>query len=161
MLEDASTLRNRLQNMPTLEKGTLRDCQFEAIEGLEKSLAEGNQKALIQMATGAGKTFTACNFSYRLLKYAGAKRILFLVDRNNLGKQTKKEFENFRLPDVNRLFPEVYIAQHLQHNKVDSDAKVVITTIQRLYSMLCGEEDYDEADEDASAYELGSMGAPK
>ena len=161
MLEEASTLRNRLQNMPILEKGSLRDCQFEAIEGLEKSLAEGNQKALIQMATGAGKTFTACNFSYRLLKYAGAKRILFLVDRNNLGKQTKKEFENFRLPDVNRLFPEVYIAQHLQHNKVDSDAKVVITTIQRLYSMLCGEEDYDEADEDASAYELGSMGAPK
>ena len=96
-----------------------------------------------------------------MLKYAGAKRILFLVDRNNLGKQTKKEFENFNLPDENRLFPEVYIAQHLQHNKIDKDAKIVITTIQRLYSMLCGEEDYDEADEDTSAYEIGSIGAPK
>jgi len=161
MLEDTSTLRNRLQHLPVLEKGNLRDCQFEAIQGLEKSLALGNKKALIQMATGAGKTYTACNFSYRLLKFADAKRILFLVDRNNLGKQTKKEFENFRLPDENRLFPEVYIAQHLQHNKIDKDAKIVITTIQRLYSMLCGEEDYDEADEDASAYEIGSMGAPK
>ena len=161
MLEDTDTLRNRLQHLPVLEKGTLRDCQFEAIKGLEKSLAQGNQKSLIQMATGAGKTYTACNFSYRLLKYAGAKRILFLVDRNNLGKQTKKEFENFRLPDENRLFPDVYIAQHLQHNKIDKDAKIVITTIQRLYSMLCGEEDYDEADEDASAYEIGSIGAAK
>ena len=161
MLEDTSTLRNRLQHLPVLEKGNLRDCQFEAIQGLEESLALGNKKALIQMATGAGKTYTACNFSYRLLKFADAKRILFLVDRNNLGKQTKKEFENFRLPDENRLFPEVYIAQHLQHNKIDKDAKIVITTIQRLYSMLCGEEDYDEADEDASAYEIGSIGAPK
>ena len=161
MLEDTDTLRNRLQHLPVLEQGNLRDCQFEAIQGLEKSLAEGHKKALIQMATGAGKTYTACNFSYRLLKYAKAKRILFLVDRNNLGKQTKKEFENFRLPDENRLFSEVYIAQRLQHNKIDKDAKVVITTIQRLYSMLLGEDDYNEADEDASAYEIGSMGAPK
>ena len=105
MLEDTSTLRNRLQHLPVLEKGNLRDCQFEAIQGLEKSLALGNKKALIQMATGAGKTYTACNFSYRLLKFADAKRILFLGDRNNLGKQTKKEFENFCLPDENRLFP--------------------------------------------------------
>ncbi len=161
MLQDNGTLRNRLQNMPVLEKGCLRDCQFEAIQGLETSLAQNNKKALIQMATGAGKTFTACNFSYRLLKYAGAKRILFLVDRNNLGKQTKKEFENFRLPDENRLFPEVYIAQHLQQNQVDKDAKIVITTIQRLYSMLRGDETYDEADEEVSAYELGSLGKPK
>lgn len=90
MLKDSETLRNRLKQMPVLEKGSLRDCQFEAIQGLEASLAQNRQKSLIQMATGAGKTFTACNFSYRLLKYAQAKRILFLVDRNNLGKQTKK-----------------------------------------------------------------------
>lgn len=161
MLKDSETLRNRLKQMPVLEKGSLRDCQFEAIQGLEASLAQNRQKSLIQMATGAGKTFTACNFSYRLLKYAQAKRILFVVDRNNLGKQTKKEFEAFRLPDENRLFPEVYIAQHLQHNQIDKDAKVVITTIQRLYSMLRGETDYDEKDEEVSAYEIGSLGAPK
>ena len=74
--------------MPPLIKTGLRDCQIEAIDGLEKSLAEDKPRALIQLATGAGKTFTACSVSYRLIKEVGAKRILFLVDRNNLGDQT-------------------------------------------------------------------------
>ena len=161
LLNQDSTLRNNLKNMPALNKTGLRDCQIEAIEGLEQSLANNKKRSLIHMATGAGKTFTACNFVYRLLKYAKAKRVLFLVDRNNLGKQTKKEFDNFVLQDENRKFTEVYIAQQLQHNKIDKDAKVVITTIQRLYSMLCNEEDYDEVNEEVSAYEIGSLGAPK
>jgi len=113
------------------------------------------------MATGAGKTFTACTFSYRLLKHAKARRILFLVDRNNLGDQTKKEFEQFKPKDENRSFTDIYITQHLQHNQVDKDAKIVITTIQRLYSMLRGEEDYDEQKEEISAFEIGSLGRPK
>lgn len=161
LLNQPSTLRNNLKNMPILNKTGLRDCQVEAIDGLEQSLANNQKRSLIHMATGAGKTFTACNFVYRLLKYAKAKRALFLVDRNNLGKQTKKEFDNFVLQDENRKFTEVYIAQQLQHNKIDKDAKVVITTIQRLYSMLCNEEDYDEANEEVSAYEIGSLGKPK
>lgn len=161
LLNQPSTLRNNLKNMPILNKTGLRDCQVEAIDGLEQSLANNQKRSLIHMATGAGKTFTACNFVYRLLKYAKAKRVLFLVDRNNLGKQTKKEFDNFVLQDENRKFTEVYIAQQLQHNKIDKDAKVVITTIQRLYSMLCNEEDYDEANEEVSAYEIGSLGKPK
>lgn len=161
LLNQSSTLRNNLKNMPELNTAGLRDCQIEAIEGLEQSLANNQKRSLIHMATGAGKTFTACNFVYRLLKYAKAKRVLFLVDRNNLGKQTKKEFDNFVLQDENRKFTEVYIAQQLQHNKIDKDAKVVITTIQRLYSMLCNEEDYDEANEEVSAYEIGSLGKPK
>ena len=161
LLNQSSTLRNNLKNMPELNTAGLRDCQIEAIEGLEQSLANNQKRSLIHMATGAGKTFTACNFVYRLLKYAKAKRILFLVDRNNLGKQTKKEFDNFVLQDENRKFTEVYIAQQLQHNKIDKDAKVVITTIQRLYSMLCNEEDYDETNEEVSAYEIGSLGKPK
>lgn len=161
LLNQKDTLRNNLKHLPDLNKLGLRNCQVEAIEGLEKSLAKNNRRSLIHMATGAGKTFTACNFAYRLLKYANAKRILFLVDRNNLGKQTKKEFDDFRLQDENRKFTEVYIAQHLQHNKIDKDAKVVITTIQRLYSMLSGEDDYDERNEEVSAYELGSLGKPK
>ncbi len=161
LLNQPSTLRNNLKNMPILNKTGLRDCQVEAIDGLEQSLANNQKRSLIHMATGAGKTFTACNFVYRLLKYAKAKRVLFLVDRNNLGKQTKKEFDNFVLQDENRKFTEVYIAQQLQHNKIDKDAKVVITTIQRLYSMLCGEEDYDETNEEVSAYEIGSLGKPK
>lgn len=161
LLNQSSTLRNNLKNMPELNTAGLRDCQVEAIKGLEQSLANNQKRSLIHMATGAGKTFTACNFVYRLLKFAKAKRVLFLVDRNNLGKQTKKEFDNFLLQDENRKFTEVYIAQQLQHNKIDKDAKVVITTIQRLYSMLSGEEDYDETNEEVSAYEIGSLGKPK
>jgi type I restriction enzyme R subunit len=92
------------------------------------------------MATGAGKTFTACTFSWRLLKYAGAQRILFLVDRNNLGDQTLKEYQNYNPPGSGRRFSDTYIVQHLHSNRIDPDAKVVITTIQRLYAMLRGEE---------------------
>lgn len=152
-IEQPSTLRQNLCTMPPLNKRDLRDCQIEAINGLEKSLAQGKPRSLIQMATGAGKTYTACNFSYRLIKYAKAKRILFLVDRNNLGRQTLREFQNFSPADEGRKFTDLYIAQHLQHNKIDKDAKIVITTIQRLYSMLRGEADYDERDEEFSSFE--------
>ena len=105
------------------------------------------------MATGSGKTFTACNFSYRLIKHAGARRILFLVDRNNLGDQTLREFQAFATPDDGRNFTSLYNVQHLQSNRIDPVAKVCITTIQRLYSMLRGEEDYDPAAEEVSTFE--------
>ena len=152
-LKTPDTLRARLQNMPELNKQGLRDCQVEAIEGLEKSLADDKPRSLIQMATGAGKTFTACTFSHRLIKYGGAKRILFLVDRNNLGDQTLKEFQNFQPPGTANRFTDTYITQHLGSNQIDKDAKVVITTIQRLFSMLKGEEEFDAEDEEESAFE--------
>jgi len=151
LMQDHS-LRSRLQNLPTLDQPRLRDCQVEAITGLEKSLADARPKSLIQMATGAGKTFTACSFSWRLLKHGRAKRILFLVDRSNLGRQTLKEFQEFQPPDTGRLFTDVYITHRLQSAGLDPDAKVVITTIQRLYSMLRGEE-LDDDDEEASGFE--------
>ena len=162
LITEADTLRNKLISLPELNKEGLRDCQIEAIEGLEKSLKQSKPRALIQMATGAGKTFTTCNFTYRLLKHAKAKRILFLVDRNNLGEQTKKEYEQFVPKEENKAFTDIYIVQHLQQNKIDKDAKIVITTIQRLYSMLCGEEDYNEENEESSAFEYNSsIGKPK
>lgn len=146
------TLRQRLRNMPPLITTGLRECQIDAIEGLERSLAADKPRALIQLATGAGKTFTACSFSYRLIKEAGAKRILFLVDRNNLGDQTLKEFQNFDPPGAANRFTDTYIVQHLHSHRLDPDAKVVITTIQRLYSMLRGRE-LDSEDEEVSAFE--------
>ena len=162
LISNEDTLRNKLTMIPELNKEGLRDCQVEAIVGLENSLKQGKPRALIQMATGAGKTFTTCNFTYRLLKYAKAKRILFLVDRNNLGEQTKKEYEQFKPKDENKYFTDIYIVQHLQQNKIDKDAKIVITTIQRLYSMLRGEEEYDETNEEGSAFEYyASLGKPK
>ncbi|HMO73160.1 MAG TPA: type I restriction-modification enzyme R subunit C-terminal domain-containing protein [Paracoccaceae bacterium] len=151
-LKDDATLRQRVQTLPELDRRGLRDCQIDAVTELEKSLAADRPRALIQLATGAGKTFTACTFSYRLIRHGGAKRILFLVDRNNLGDQTLKEFQNFLPPGAANRFTDTYIVQHLHSHRIDPDAKVVITTIQRLYSMLKG-QDLDAADEEASAFE--------
>jgi type I restriction enzyme R subunit len=151
------SLRAKLSALPPLDPTGLRECQVEAIEGLEKSFAKANPRALIQMATGAGKTFTACSFSWRLLKHAGAKRILFLVDRANLGRQTLKEFQEYAPPGAGRLFTDVYITQLLRSAGLDKDAKVVITTIQRLYSMLRGETLDDDAEE-RSAFEAWEAG---
>src|SRR5205823_2983362 len=155
-LKAKDTLRSRLKALPALDERGLRDCQIDAIHGLEASLADDQPRSLIQMATGAGKTFTACTFSHRLVKYGGAKRILFLVDRNNLGDQTLKEFQNFEPPGAGHRFTDTYIVQHLHSNRIDKDAKVVITTIQRLYAMLRGEELEPEA-EDESNFETWEM----
>ena len=135
----ATPFAQRLREMPPLITDHLWAAQVQAITNLERSLAAGKPRALIQMATGSGKTFTAVNFSYRLVKFARARRILFLVDRGNLGEQTLKEFQNFRTPDDGRRFTELYNVQHLTSNSLDRVANVTIATIQRLYSMLRGE----------------------
>lgn len=151
-LKAASSLRLRLTDMPPLVTEGLRDCQVVAITALEQSLAQSRPRALVQMTMGAGKTFTAATQAYRLLAHAGAKRILFLVDRNNLGRQTLKEFQAYRPPGTGRLFTELYNVQRLGPAGVSPDASVVISTIQRVYAQLCGEE-LSEEDEEASGYE--------
>lgn len=157
-MKEDSTLRNRLKSFPPLITDALRDAQTEAITNLEQSFGENHPRALIQMATGSGKTFTAINFSYRLLQHAKAKRVLFLVDRGNLGEQTLKEYQAFNTPDDGRKFTEIYNVQHLTSNTIDDTNKVVITTIQRLYSMLKGKEKFDDSLEEV---ELTSDMAPK
>jgi type I restriction enzyme R subunit len=142
-----STFKARLASMPPLVRFGLRPAQVTAIEALEDSLRHGRRRSLIQMASGAGKTYTACSSIYRLIKFAGARRVLFLVDRGNLGRQTLKEFQAFRTPDDGRIFTELYNVQHLQSSRIDPVAKVCISTIQRLYSMLEGEELDPELDE--------------
>ena len=157
LLIDVNTLRGRLRNMPTqfpLITTGLWGAQVEAINNLEKSLAENRPRALIQMATGSGKTFTAVSFVYRLIKHAKAKRVLFLVDRNNLGRQAFKEFDQYLTPDDGRKFTELYNVQHLQSNVLDSVSKVHITSIQRLYSMLSGEPEFDPENEEGSLFEM-------
>ncbi len=135
-----STPKARLGSMPVLLEEGLRPAQVIAVRALEDSLRHGRPRALVQMATGAGKTYTACSLLYRLIKFAGFNRVLFLVDRGNLGRQALKEFQAFRTPDDSRLFTELYNVQHLQSNRIDPVAKVCISTIQRLFSMLKGEE---------------------
>ena len=148
-------LRQRLKNnLPFLEKGDLRKCQFDAINNLEDSLKEARPRALIQMATGSGKTYLAVSSVYRLIKFAQVKRVLFLVDRRNLGRQTLQEFQAYTTPDDGRKFTDLYNVQHLSSNIIDDANAVCITTIQRLYSMLKGEPDYESTDdEEGSAFE--------
>jgi len=155
-LEPDHQLNNRLANIAAgdqMATSNLWSAQIEAIRNLEKSLAANKRRALIQMATGSGKTYTAVNFVYRLIKLAGARRVLFLVDRGNLGDQTLKEFQQFVTPDDGRKFTELYNVQHLQSAQLDRVSRVCISTIQRLYSMLRGEEIDPEIDE-RSGYEL-------
>jgi type I restriction enzyme R subunit len=149
-----ATFLARVRHMPPLvtEWGDFKlwPAQIQAIRNLEASLAQNKPRALIQMATGSGKTFTAISFIYRLIKYAGARRVLFLVDRGNLGRQTKKEFDQYVSPVNNYKFGEEYIVQHLTSNQLDKTARVCICTIQRMYSMLKGRELPEEADEEST-----------
>jgi len=162
LVSEERQLRQRLRHLPELVSGKLWPVQVEAIQNLERSLAANRPRALIQMATGSGKTFTAASICYRLIKFGGAKRILFLVDRNNLGKQTLNEFQQFvSAYGKNYKFTEEYPVQRLTRNTLDPAAKVCITTIQRLYSILKGEEEFSDENEETSLFELGSPLEPK
>ncbi len=150
------TLCHGLRNMPPLNPAGLWPVQARAIQNIEASLAQGRPRSLVQMATGSGKTYMACHLTYRLSKFAGARRALFLVDRSNLGRQTLREFQGFTTPDDHRKFTELYNVQHLQSNHIDTVSRVCIATIQRVYSMLKGEE-LDPELEEQSAFEMAAV----
>ncbi|MEW6196547.1 MAG: type I restriction-modification enzyme R subunit C-terminal domain-containing protein [Bacteroidota bacterium] len=158
-IKQSFSLRSRLKNFPPLIKDGFRNCQTKAIENLEISFADNRPRALVQMATGAGKTFTAITSVYRLLKFANAKRVLFLVDTRNLGKQAEQEFQAYKPNDDKRLFTELYNVQRLRSNFIDPSAQVCISTIQRMYSILKGKE-LDESLEDESPYETKVIDKP-
>ena len=149
----SASLRERLQGLPELDPAGLRACQVNAIEKLEASFKDDRPRALIQMATGSGKTYTAISSIYRLLKHADAKRILFLVDTRNLGEQAEQEFMAYVPGDDNRKFTELYNVQRLKSSFVARDSQVCISTIQRVYSLLKGQE-MDEAAEEIHPEEM-------
>lgn len=149
-------LRASLREMPPLDAERLWRVQVEAITNLEQSLADNRPRALNQMATGSGKTYTAVNTSYRVVKYGGAKRVLFLVDRSNLGRQTHKEFQQFVSPASGYKFTDEFNVQLLRSNTIDPVSRVCITTIQRLYSILKGEPEFAEENEEGSLFETES-----
>ena len=161
-ITQSAQLRACLRDLPPLDETRLWKVQVQAIQNLEESFSRADPRALIQMATGSGKTFAAVNVAYRLLKFGNAKRLLFLVDRGNLGKQAEDEFANFEPPDDPRKFPTLYTVQRLKANSINPAAKVVITTIQRLYSMLKGEREFDAANEEGSVFDTAKpwQGAP-
>ena len=146
-LKQDKSLRTRLHDIPALPTDGLRDCQVTAINNLEQSFKQAKPKALIQMATGSGKTYTAITFIYRLLKYAKAKRILFLVDTKNLGEQAEQEFMAYIPNDDNRKFTELYGVTRLRSSFIPDNNQVYISTIQRMYAILKGTELDESAEE--------------
>lgn len=156
-LRKEKSLRRRMsEDIPALDTENLRDCQIDAINNLETSFKNNKPKALVQMATGSGKTFTAITTVYRLLKHVKAERILFLVDTKNLGEQAEGEFRKYQPQDDNRLFPELYGVSRLTSSHIPQDSQVYISTIQRLYSILKGVE-LDEQAEVENPNELKSF----
>lgn len=141
-------IEDRFAGLPTLKKRGLRDCQYEAISELEKSFRTGQSRALMVLATGAGKTYTAVTAAYRFINYAKMKRVLFLVDRNNLGKQAEGEFGTYRLTENGDPFNTIYGVERLKSSTIPKDANVIISTIQRLFAFLKGEPITSDNDDD-------------
>lgn len=152
-LGQKDTIRNNMKKFPAADTTGFRDCQKLAIANLDKSFAASRPKALVQMATGAGKTFTAITEVYRLLKYGRLNRVLFLVDTKSLGEQAEREFMAYKPNDDNRSFSQLYGVRRLNSSYIPSDVQVCISTIQRMYSILKGEE----LDESAEVQSLNEM----
>jgi type I restriction enzyme R subunit len=146
-IKRGNSLRRRVLDLPPLQTNGLRDCQIDAIKKLEDSFRTNQPKALIQMATGSGKTFTAITAIYRLLTYSKARRVLFLVDTRNLGEQAEQEFMAYVPNDDNRKFSELYGVHRLKSSFIPTDNQVYISTIQRIYAILKGEELEEKAEE--------------
>lgn len=149
LLQKEDTIRNNLREMPDFDKAGFRKCQIDAVENLDKSLAHNRPYALIQMATGAGKTFTAITAVYRMLKFGKFNRILFLVDTKSLAEQAENEFNAYMPNDDRRPFTQIYGVHRLKHSSMPKDCQVYISTIQRMYSMLRGEDPDDSVDEES------------
>ncbi|HPW96564.1 MAG TPA: DEAD/DEAH box helicase family protein, partial [Paludibacteraceae bacterium] len=141
-------IKNEFAGLSYLSPKGLRKCQFEAVTELEKSFRRGEKRALMVLATGAGKTFTACMAAYRLLSYTPIRRVLFLVDRNNLGKQAEGEFGTFRLTETGEPFNTIFAVERLKSPDIPPETNVVISTIQRLFAMLTGGEVEDDDERD-------------
>ena len=153
LLKQSDTVRNNMKHFPEFDPTGFRKCQITAIENLDKSFADNRPKALVQMATGAGKTFTAITAAYRLLKYGKMNRILFLVDTKGLGEQAEREFLAYRPTDDNRSFSQIYGVHRLKSSYIPEGVQICISTIQRMYSILKGDE-LDESAEETSFNEF-------
>uniref|UniRef100_UPI004025AF85 type I restriction endonuclease subunit R n=1 Tax=Holdemanella biformis TaxID=1735 RepID=UPI004025AF85 len=162
LLQASDTIRNNMKHFPPLDPVGFRDCQINAINNMDVSFADNRPRALVQMATGAGKTFTAITEAYRLLKYGKMNRILFLVDTKSLGEQAEREFLAYTPSDDTRPFSQLYGVRRLKSSYIPNDVQICISTIQRMYSIL-KEEDLDESTEEESfnEYVTADSKAPK
>lgn len=162
LLRQPDTIRNNMKHFPALDETGFRKCQINAIKNLDNSFSENRPKALVQMATGAGKTFTAITTAYRLLKFGNMKRILFLVDTKGLGEQAEREFLAYMPNDDPRSFSQIYGVRRLKSSYIPNDIQICISTIQRMYSILKGEDLDERAEETPFAeYVTAESKAPK
>jgi type I restriction enzyme R subunit len=151
--QEKATWRGRVQSLPDTEGYDLRPASRRAVIAIEKSLKDNqHSRSLVQMATGAGKTRMAVTESYRLLKHGGFNRVLFLVDRNNLGDQTLREFRDFTTPDDGRKFTDLYNVDKLTGSGMVGSSAVVISTIQRVFSVLKGQTVTENDDPNLDGY---------
>lgn len=154
-------LSSYFAGLPVVPKRGLRDCQYEAITELEKSFRQGYKKALMVLATGSGKTYAACTAAYRFLSYTPCKRVLFLVDRNNLGLQAEGEFGSYKLTETGDTFNSIYVTERLKSQNISADSNVVISTIQRLFSAITGQEINDNDDEEDENFDTTEENQPE
>lgn len=162
LLKQPDTIRNNMKRFPEFDPTGFRKCQITAIENLDASFADNRPKALVQMATGAGKTFTAITAAYRLLKYGKMNRILFLVDTKGLGEQAEREFLAYKPTDDPRPFSQIYGVHRLKSSYIPDGVQICISTIQRMYSILKGEELNESAEEISfNEYVTADSKAPK
>ena len=162
LTNQSDTIRNNMKHFPEFDGTGFRKCQITAIKNLDRSFADNRPKALVQMATGAGKTFTAITAAYRLLKYGKMNRILFLVDTKGLGEQAEREFLAYRPTDDPRSFSQIYGVHRLKSSYIPEGVQVCISTIQRMYSILKGEELDDSTEETSfNEYVTADSKAPK
>lgn len=161
LLTADDTVRNHMKRFPEFDTTGFRKCQITAIQNLDASFADNRPKALVQMATGAGKTFTAITAAYRLLKYGKMNRILFLVDTKSLGEQAEREFLAYTPNDDNRSFSQLYGVRRLKNSYIPNDVQICISTIQRMYSILKGEEMEESAEEESLFEQSGASAQPE
>lgn len=143
---DIDGATQRLESMSTdflTDKNglNLRDYQLRAIDAAEQAIKNGQQKVLLAMATGTGKTRTVLGMMYRFLKSGRFRRILFLVDRNALGTQALDVFQDVKLEELQSL-NDIYSISGLADKEIEHETRVHVATVQGMVKRIL----YNEGD---------------
>ncbi|MCT8137889.1 type I restriction-modification system endonuclease [Anaerobacillus sp. CMMVII] len=131
--QDEQEADKRLEEEDITKFG-LRHYQQKAVLAVEQALKEGKRRMLIAKATGTGKTRTAIALMYRLITSKKCRRILFLVDRSSLGKQTEDSLKDTKIEGLS--FDSIYDVKSLDDMTPEVETKVHIATVQGMVRRL-------------------------
>ncbi|KMQ70825.1 type I restriction-modification system endonuclease [Chryseobacterium koreense] len=111
--------------------------QLDAINAVEDKIINQpeEQKALIVMATGTGKTRTINGLIYRLIKANRFERILFLTDRRLLSKQAIDSIKENKI-ELMESFSGIYKLEELKIARPDSETRLHFATVQSMVKRL-------------------------